>query len=90
MLIALPSFVFAESDVLPQLDRNKYSSFKTIESFKIIKCIFRGNGAEKNGLIKEDLTDFIRLKFENKTSNYINPDAMNSFNSLSVAIGRIP
>jgi len=70
MLIALPSFVFAESDVLPQLDRNKYSSFKTIESFKIIKCIFRGNGAEKNGLIKEDLTDFIRLKFKNNMAGF--------------------
>ncbi len=70
MLIALPSLVFAESDVLSQLDRNKYSSFKTIESFKIIKCIFRGNGAEKNGLSKEDLTDFIRLKFENNMAGF--------------------
>ncbi len=70
MLIVLPSFVFAESDVLSQLDRNKYSSFKTIESFKIIKCIFRGNGAEKNGLSKEDLTDFIRLKFENNMAGF--------------------
>jgi len=32
----------------------------------------------------------ISIKSEDKTANYINPDTMNSFNSLSVAIGRVP
>ncbi len=32
----------------------------------------------------------ISIKSKDKTANYINPDDMNSFNSLSVAIGRVP
>ncbi len=41
-----------------------YSSFKTIERFRIID-VSLGGSSEKIGLKEEDLTDYLRLRFKN-------------------------
>ncbi|MFN7712990.1 MAG: hypothetical protein ACK5OI_11490 [Curvibacter sp.] len=48
----------------PNFESIFYSGFKTMDSFGLISVSVQGS-AEKIGLKKEDLTDFLRLRFKN-------------------------
>jgi len=61
-LLAGPN-VFADENK-PNIESFFYSGFKTIERFGLISVSLDGS-AEKIGLKKEDLTDYLRLRFKN-------------------------
>ncbi len=42
-----------------------YAAFKPVDSFGLIIVQFEGDDAPAIGLSKEDLTDFLKLRFKN-------------------------
>lgn len=52
----------------PYVESYLYSGFKTIKNFSSIDVYLRGT-AEEIGLSKEDLTNYLRLRFKNSFAN---------------------